>query len=92
MVGQAPKVKINHPGDKEMRPANTPIPFVGVANDPEDGALTGASLVWTGSLDGMIGTGEMFNAPLNVGTHVITLTATDSDKNTGVAAITLYIQ
>jgi hypothetical protein len=90
--GQVPQVQINHPGDMENRPANKDIPFVGVATDAEDGDLGGASLVWTSNLSGQIGTGTMFNAPLPVGTHVITLTATDSDKNTGKDSLTLYIQ
>jgi chitinase len=76
----------------EMRPAGVPIPFVGVATDPEDGNLSGASLVWTSDLSGQFGTGENFNAPLTVGTHIITLTVTDSDSNTGTDSVTLYIQ
>jgi len=91
-TGQAPQAKINHPGDMEMRPANMAIPFIGVGTDPEDGTLSGASLVWTSDLSGEIGAGETFNAPLTAGKHVITLTVTDSDKNTGTASITLYIQ
>jgi hypothetical protein len=62
-----------------------------VASDPEDGTLTGAALVWTSSLSGPIGTGEMFNAPLTAGLHTVTLTVTDSDGNTGSDAITLDI-
>ena len=68
------------------------IPFIGVGTDPEDGDLTGPSLVWTSNMSGVIGTGAQFNAPLPVGTHVITLTATDSAKNTGTDSLTLYIQ
>jgi hypothetical protein len=91
-TGQPPQAKINHPGDMEMRAANVAIPFIGVGTDPEDGNLTGASLVWTSNLSGQIGTGTMFNAPLTAGTHVITLTVTDADKNTATSSLTLYIQ
>ena len=92
MIGQAPSAKINHPGDMEMRAANVAIPFVGVATDPEDGALSGASLVWTSNLTGLIGTGANFSAPLTAGTHVVTLTVTDSNKNTDADSLTLFIK
>ena len=92
MMGQAPSAKINHPGDMEMRPANVAIPFIGVGNDPEDGSLSGASLVWTSNLTGLIGKGTTFSAPLTAGTHVVTLTVTDSNNNTAAASLTLYIQ
>lgn len=88
----APQVKINHPGDMEMRAANVPIPFIGVANDVEDGTLGGASMVWTSSISGQIGTGTNFDAALSAGTHTITLTATDKDGNKGTASLVLYIQ
>jgi len=88
-----PTATINHPGDGETRAANVDIPFVGVATDPQDGALTGASLVWTSDqLGSPIGTGTSFQAALPAGTHVITLTAADSDSNTGTDSITLIIQ
>jgi hypothetical protein len=50
-VGSPPTAQINHPGDGEQRQVGVPIPFIGVANDPEDGVLTGASLVWTDSIE-----------------------------------------
>jgi len=90
-TGQPPMADLWHPGDMETRPADKPIPFIGKGNDPEDGALTSASLVWTSDLTGQIGTGEQFDAPLSIGTHVITLTATDSNGNTGSESITLFI-
>ena len=88
-----PVATINHPGDGEIREAGNPIPFVGVATDPQDGALSGDSLVWTSSeLSTPIGTGLSFEAALVAGTHVITLTATDSDSNAGTDSITLVIE
>jgi hypothetical protein len=89
-----PVVTINHPGDGETRfVADGEFPFVGLAADPQDGALTGASLVWTSSeLGAPFGTGEMFDAVLPAGTHVITLTATDSDSNTGTDTITVIME
>lgn len=47
--------------------------------------LPGAALVWTSSLDGKIGTGEMFGATLSTGTH----TTTDSDGNSDTVTLAL---
>lgn len=91
VTSRSPVAVINHPGDGETRSATSSIPFVGVGRDFEDGMLTGGSLVWTSSLDGMIGTGTMFNRMLSPGTNVITLTVTDSDGNTGTDTLTLTI-
>lgn len=90
LTSRSPFAQINHPGENETRSvANGAVPFVGVARDLEDGALTGGSLVWTSSIDGQIGTGETFNQSLSVGVHTITLTVTDADSNTDSASITL---
>lgn len=88
----SPVIEIWHPGDGEIRAAGSEIPWIGRGNDLEDGALTGGSLVWTSNLDGEFGTGEELNAPLSIGTHVITLTGTDSDGNTGADGLTLTIE
>lgn len=91
-IGSAPVADIFHPSDGEERVAGEDIPWIGSGDDAEDGALTGMALVWTSDVDGEFGTGEMFNAPLmTVGTHTITLTATDSDGNTGEASITIDV-
>ena len=85
--------QINHPGDGETRKVGVDIPLIGLANDPQDGAIPGASLVWTSDLDGQIGTGTEFNAPLNtVGVHTVTLTATDIDGNEGTASLVLNME
>jgi hypothetical protein len=92
-IGEAPMPEIWHPSDGETRTINTPIPWIGAATDAEDGDLSGMSLVWSSDLDGEFGTGTMFDAPLtSVGVHVITLTATDSDGQQGVATIELTLE
>lgn len=91
-VGAPPTAQINHPEDAEERVVGVPIPFIGVASDPEDGALSGASMVWTDSVEGEIGQGEQFDAALlTLGDHVVTLTATDADGNVGEASVSLVI-
>ncbi len=90
-IGAPPTAMINHPG-LEDRVAGVPIPFIGVANDPEDGMLSGMSMVWTDDLEGEIGTGDMFDAALQtVGDHTVTLTVTDSDGNSAEDSITFAI-
>lgn len=72
----------------------------GTATDPEDGALTGKSLVWTTDQttlqDATLGTG----APLTVRlysddcfgvTHTITLTATDAAGNSASESVEVFI-
>jgi len=60
----------------------TGVTFTATATDPEDGPLTGASVVWTSNVDGQIGTGTSFmTSVLTEGMHTVTLTATDSDSN-----------
>jgi hypothetical protein len=69
--------------------------FSGSATDTEDGALTGNSLVWTSSVNGVLGFGETIQAAISGGNcdgfipHVIRLTATDSDNHVVYAEITI---
>ncbi len=87
----SPVPVITHPGDMETRPASVAVPFIGSASDVEDGALLGAALVWTSDVDGDLGTGTDFSLALSAGTHVVTLTATDSDGNNGATSVTLFM-
>jgi hypothetical protein len=91
-VGAAPVVEIWHPSDGETRAAGSQIPWIGSGLDPEDGTLTAGSLVWSSSIDGVFGTGERFDAPLSVGSHLITLSGTDGDANTGTDSITIQVE
>ena len=88
----SPLATISHPGGED-RSASEPmgIPFTGSAMDLEDGALTGASLVWTSNLEGEFGQGADFRAMLSVGQHTVTLTATDSEGNVGVDTLTFNV-
>ena len=73
------------------------ITFTGSATDPEDGALTGASLVWTTALTTvqapLLGTGTSITARLysndvcGGATHDVSLTATDSFGNVRSALV-----
>jgi hypothetical protein len=60
------------------------------AQDIEDGPLDGDSVVWTSSLDGVLGTGaELVVGELSPGQHLITVKATDSDGNQSAASLDL---
>ena len=65
--------------DTDIHRQGSLIEFSGAAEDLQDGILPNAKLAWTSSRDGRLGTGpELFLTKLSVGTHVITLTATNS--------------
>ena len=60
------------------------------AQDVEDGPLTGDSVIWTSSLDGILGTGsELVVGELSPGLHQITVKATDSEGNQSSASFDL---
>ena len=89
---EAPTVTLSAPAAGSSFTSGDVISFEGSATDPEDGALSGSSLAWSSSLDGEIGTGTSFTrSDLSVGTHTITLTATDSKGASGMATITITV-
>ena len=60
--------------------------------DLEDRSLTGASVQWTSNLDGPIAQGRVTAvADLSVGTHVLTVTASDSGGQTATDTATVTI-
>ncbi|MDB4891614.1 MAG: peptidase and in kexin sedolisin [Gemmatimonadetes bacterium] len=91
-ANQPPTATITAPANNASFPQGTSVSFAGTGQDPEDGALTGGSLVWTSSINGQIGTGTSFStSSLSVGTHTITLTAKDAQNATGTATRTITI-
>ena len=76
---QRPQVQILTPGEAAVFPYGQPAALAGSATDAEDGTLSRTSLTWLSSRDGTLGTGETLDTDsLSIGTHVITLRATDS--------------
>jgi subtilisin family serine protease len=88
----APTATISAPNAAAVFAQGASVTFAGAGSDPETGALSGASLVWTSSLQGRIGTGASFaTTALVAGTHGITLTARDPQGATGTATRTLTV-
>ncbi|MBF0229939.1 MAG: hypothetical protein HQK63_10200, partial [Desulfamplus sp.] len=89
---QPPDVLITSPQDNIAKPQGSILTFLATAKDPEDGILTGQSVVWESDRDGFLGFGTSFTkSNLTVGTHVITITATDSSGKKGSDSITVII-
>ena len=76
-----PEVTIISPSAGDVFGSVQTITLQAVSTDSEDGSLTGASVVWTSSRDGRIGSGSTLLTTADMyseGDHVITATATDS--------------
>ena len=87
-----PTVNISKPLSGEVFNVGDYIVFEGQANDSEDGALSGASLVWTSDDGTELGQGGSITVnSLASGNHVITLTATDKDGGKGADTITITV-
>lgn len=87
----APVVTITKPTDGAVYLKGQNIVFSGTALDAEDGDRT-ASLRWTSSIDGSIGSKGIFSkSTLSVGTHIITATATDLRGLQGSASVTIVV-
>jgi PKD repeat protein len=87
---QPPTATINLPESGQEFTIGQSISFQGTGSDPEDGPLTGSSLVWRSDRDGQIGTGIVFSrSDLSLGSHTIRLIATDADgaADTALASI-----
>jgi len=89
---QAPAAQITAPAGGASVAESLAVSFTGAATDPEDGALTGAALTWSSSVDGTLGTGAALTVPyLSPGNHQIRLRATDSEGATADAVISLTV-
>lgn len=92
LPNEAPTVQITSPADGGSATAGESVTLTGTATDDEEGALSGASLVWTSDLDGTLGTGtSITTSTLSGGTHEIVLTATDSEGAFGADTIAFMI-
>jgi len=89
-TNSAPTVTITAPPDGSSFSEGSSITFTGTASDAEDGDLS-ASIAWTSSLDGPLGTGASISKTLSVGTHLITASVTDSGGATGSDSITVTV-
>ncbi len=92
-ANQPPTIQITSPGDGYHVARTQTVRFIGVASDSVDGDLS-ASIQWSSSVDGSLGTGSSIDVPglnLTVGTHTITAKVTDSHGNVAQAAITIYV-
>jgi hypothetical protein len=84
----APTVDIVAPDDASAFPYDQSITLGASATDPEDGALSGASIVWTSDRSGTLGAGASLTLALpDPGVHRITCTATDSTGKRGADVI-----
>ncbi len=88
---QPPLATILRPAAVGFAYAGFPVILEGTVIDPEDGDLTGSAL-WTSSLDGALGIGGLLSvSTLSLGTHTLTLAATDSAGDKGSASLAFTI-
>lgn len=90
-VNTAPTVSIASPANNASFTQGASVSFSASASDAEDGALS-ASITWTSSRDGAIGSGASFSTTsLTVGTHTVTASVTDSGNLTATDSVTVVI-
>jgi len=86
-----PNVTITSPANGSTFTEGQSILFTATAVDAQDGDLA-ASLAWSSSLDGPLGTGASVSTTLSIGTHTVTAAVTDSGSLSGSDAITVTVE
>jgi hypothetical protein len=85
-----PVVTIRSPVDGSQYSSGDLVHFAATADDKEQGDLS-SKLVWTSSIDGLIGNGTDFDRVLSDGTHTITASATDAKHKTGKDSVVITV-
>jgi hypothetical protein len=88
--GKAPAATIVEPVQGAGFPPGGVVYLAGSGFDVDDGLLSGDSLVWSHEST-IVGAGGELEAHLPVGIHRLTLTAVDSDGQTGSDWIMVYV-
>jgi glucose/arabinose dehydrogenase len=87
-----PVISITAPTNNTVRPFGSTVAFAASVNDDFDGGALAASLQWSSSLNGPIGSGPSFSVnALSVGTHLITAFVTDSGGRLGSTNVTVVV-
>lgn len=89
-IGPAPAVTITEPADPARATEGEPVTFTATATDYEDNDVS-ATLEWTSSADGPLGTGASITTALSWGTHTIIATARDSLGRSGSITLTVNV-
>jgi plastocyanin len=90
---KAPQARILSPLDGSSYGTGQTVVLAGEAWDLEDGTSPDTSLSWHSSLSGYLGTGRSVAvADLSPGTHILTLTAVDSDHLTATATTSVTVR
>jgi len=90
VTNTSPTVSIDVPANNINYATGSNVLFQATANDAEDGDLS-SSVLWTSSIDGALGSGNIINSVLTLGSHQITASATDSFSTTVTSNITVNI-
>ena len=89
-LNSPPSAGILAPATKTIYTYGSSITFAGAATDAEDVATP--AMAWSSDRDGALGSGATITvSSLSYGRHTITLTATDSNNQTGTATIDIFI-
>ena len=92
VVPGGPTATITSPANNTSYTTGQRIEFRGTGTDNEDGVLPDASLAWSSNRGGAMGTGGSLDyKDLSVGSHTVTLTATDSDGLKGYATVAVTV-
>ena len=92
VFNKSPSASISRPLNGSIFFRGSDIIFDGWVYDPEEFELDGSSFVWSSSIDGGIGTGTSFTtSKLSVGTHDITLMASDEHNLSDTDTITITV-
>jgi hypothetical protein len=92
---QTPVVSITDPVDGYTSAQGVAFDLAAIADDYEDGDLS-AEISWSSDIDGHLHTGGGFSAntaqaPLTIGTHLMTASVTDSAGKVGESSISVTI-
>ena len=90
-----PDVIVHSPDDGRILGGPGTVVLDATGIDAEDGVLADTALVWTSDLDGQIAATAAARIPtdtLSEGTHVLTVTATDSSAMTASASVTVTVR
>lgn len=87
-----PYTRISNPASQSNYIYGQIVTLEGYGQDIEDGTLDNSNLSWTSDRDGFLGTGHLMHASsLSTGLHTITLTATDSNKQSTDSKVIINI-